>query len=238
MLIETPREPGRYSLSIGLSINGDGEFMLVRTLVIEVAATTLDRCAGWNRRGIEFDYDADHLDAIELTYDRVQALGVKRPRILEIGGNASPMIRDFRGELYNVDIDVHGMQMGYLIDREWDGSIRFYVADANKLPFPDGFFDVILVFSSLHHMPDPRTSLRHYARKLKADGLMGVLCEPVGHYHGDDIDPTLLKELQKGLNEQTFSLEEWAAIFQGAGLREQEVIVDHGSLKAFLTRYF
>jgi len=237
MLIETPSGPGRYSLSIGLSVQS-GEFVLLRTLPIEVAEATTVRCAGWNQRGTVFDYDADHLDAIELTYDRIQSLGLKRPRILEIGGNASPMIRDFRGELYNVDIDVHAMQMGYLIDRESDGSIRFYAANANALPFPDGFFDVILIFSSLHHMPDPRVSLRHYGRKLKADGLMGVLCEPVGHYLGDDIDPELLQELQKGLNEQTFSLEEWASIFQGAGLYEREVIVDRGSLKAFLGRYF
>jgi hypothetical protein len=42
--------------------------------------------------------------------------------------------------------------------------------------------------------------------------------------------------LQNGLNEQTFTLEEWAAIFEDAGLHEREVIIDRGSLKAFLAR--
>jgi len=278
MLVDTPIEPGRYSLSIGLAVKG-GVFVDLRTAPVEIYLpdlTALDRVAyaslragallcgpqtrilkmlqariasstsairagrtvGWNHRMLELEYDADHLDAIQSAMRHVQGLGVARPRILEIGGNACPMIRDFRGELYNVDVDVHGMQVGYLTNRECDGSIRFYVADANALPFPDGFFDVILIFSSVHHMPDPRASLRHYARKLKSDGLIGVLCEPIGHYYGDDIDPSLLKELQKGLNEQTFSLEEWAAIFEGAGLCEREVIVDQGSLKAFLGRYF
>jgi hypothetical protein len=172
MLIETPAQPGRYSLSMGLSFN-DAEFVLLRTLPIEVSAGVTDRARDWNHRGIEFDYDADHLDGIQLALDRVRKLKLNDPRILEIGGNACPMIRDFRGELYNVDVDVHGMQVGYLTNRECDGSIRFYVADANALPFPDGFFDVILIFSSVHHMPDPRASLRHYARKLKSDGLIG-----------------------------------------------------------------
>jgi len=92
------------------------------------------------------------------------------------------------------------------------------------------------MFSSVHHMPDPRASLRHYARKLKPHGLIGALCEPIGHYYGDNIAPTLLNELQNGLNEQTFTLEEWAGIFEDAGLHEREVIIDRGSLKAFLTR--
>jgi ubiquinone/menaquinone biosynthesis C-methylase UbiE len=114
----------------------------------------------------------------------VQGLGVARPRILEIGGNASPMIRDFPGELYNVDIDVHGMQMGLLANRQFGGDVKFFVGDANALPFPDGYFDAILMFSSVHHMPDPRASLRHYARKWKPHGLIGALCEPIGHYYG------------------------------------------------------
>jgi ubiquinone/menaquinone biosynthesis C-methylase UbiE len=210
--------------------------MLQAKIAASVSATPVDRIGGWNQRMLELEYDADHLDAIQLAMHHVQGLDVACPRILEIGGNASPMIRDFQGELYNVDIDVHGMQMGHLANRQFGGSVKFFVGDANALPFPDEYFDAILMFSSIHHMPDPRASLRHYARKLKPNGLVGVLCEPIGHYYSDNIAPALLSELQNGLNEQTFTLEEWAGIFEDAGLHEREVIVDHGSLKAFLTR--
>jgi len=275
MLVDTPVEPGHYSLTIGLTVKG-GEFVELRSVPVDIylpelisrvdrAAYTIlrtavrmgapdarilqmlqtkiaasstetisGRAAGWNHRMLELDYNADHLDAIHLAMNQVRQLGLAAPRILEIGGNASPMIRDFQGELYNIDIDVHGVQMGRLANRQFGGSINFFVGDANALPFPDGFFDAILMFSSIHHMPDPGASLRHCARKLKPGGLIGVLCEPIGHYYGDNIAPLLLNELKEGLNEQTFSLEEWAAIFEGAGLREREVIVDRGSLKAFL----
>ena len=49
--------------------------------------------------------------------------------------------------------------------------------DANALPFGDAQFDVVTCQTLLIHVPDPRATLREFARVLKPGGLM-VLCEP------------------------------------------------------------
>jgi len=233
MRIEVPPQTGDWLLEIGLL--ADREYLhSTRVLPIQIEKETKESTLAWNMRLAAFDYQQDHISAIQMAMERVHQIGVTCPRILEIGGNASPMIRDFEGQLVNIDVDVPGMQMGLLANRHHGGSITFLVGNANTLPFPEATFDSILVFSSLHHFPDPRASLRHFARILKPGGVIGVLCEPIGHYYGAEIEPSLLGELQKGINEQTFSLEEWAAIFRASGLREDSVTIDRGSLKAFL----
>lgn len=50
-------------------------------------------------------------------------------------------------------------------------------ADANHLPFEDAHFDLVTCQTLLIHVPDPRATLREFARVLKPGGLM-VLSEP------------------------------------------------------------
>jgi ubiquinone/menaquinone biosynthesis C-methylase UbiE len=114
--------------------------------------------------------------------------------------------------------------------------IRFICADANAIPFPDDYFDCIMMFASLHHFPDLAITLRSLAQKIQPNGFLAMLCEPVGHYFGAEIDPLFREELLKGVNEQSFSLAEYAAIFEDAGLVADRIMVDGGSLKAFLKK--
>jgi hypothetical protein len=74
------------------------------------------------------------------------------------------------------------------------------------------------------------------ARTLKPGGFIAIMCEPVGHVFANAIADGFHDELLGGVNEQSFSLDEYAQVFREAGLQAQEVIVDGGgSLKAFLT---
>ncbi|HEY9606193.1 MAG TPA: methyltransferase domain-containing protein [Allocoleopsis sp.] len=238
MLIQTPDCPGRYLLEITLVQEDicwldDG----AKTIPIEIVAhRPPDLTAKWQVNSLAAEsYFADHLRGLELLKTRLERLGKPQPKILEVGGNARPMIHPLPGELYNVDVDVHGLQIGFLAIQHSDVEMKFVCADANTLPFIDRFFDCIVIFSSLHHFPNLPLTLRSLAQKIQPDGFISLLCEPSGHYFGDNIPPDLHAELLQGVNEQTFSLSEYADIFRQAGLEAEEVIVDAGSVKAFLT---
>lgn len=55
----------------------------------------------------------------------------------------------------------------------------FYVMDAEKMTFPDNFFDFILCMGVLHHL-DFKAALRELSRVLKPDGKI-ICTEALGH---------------------------------------------------------
>lgn len=237
MKLETPKEPGDYCLE--LTMVQEGECWLdenAKQIPIKVTAEPLpDLTIGWNiSNEPTSSYGEDHKKSIDLLHARLQETGRSRFTLLEIGGNVHPTLFHFNGDLYNVDIDIHSMQIGAMLNKHWSKEVNFICADATALPFPDGMFDAIILCSALHHFPDVRKLLRSLSRKLRPCGFIATLSEPIGHYYGTNISSDLLRELAKGINEQTFTLEEYANIFQAAGLKA-EVIADQGSLKAFLT---
>jgi hypothetical protein len=234
IVIIPPQTPGRYLFELTLVHEGVGWLDEgSKTIPIEVTSgPPPTHTEGWNITELRSgDYDQDHRRAIEMTRQRLAKLHKPRPRILEVGGNAHPMILSFDGELYNTDVDVHGLQMAYL---RWN--FKQFCADANALPFADEFFDCIAVFASLHHFGDLSYTLRALARKLNPGGFIAIMCEPVGHAFSDTMSDMFRAELLRGVNEQCFSMEEYAQIFREANLRAEEVIVDEASLKAILTK--
>jgi len=48
--------------------------------------------------------------------------------------------------------------------------VAFVQADLNRMPFPDGFFDLVNCDQVIHHTPDPRASFEALRRKLKPGG--------------------------------------------------------------------
>ncbi len=50
--------------------------------------------------------------------------------------------------------------------------LRFEVADATALPYPDSSFDVVIIANALHIMPDPEAALGEAARVLRSDGIL------------------------------------------------------------------
>jgi SAM-dependent methyltransferase len=207
-----------------------------KILPIHVTATAeeamLDR---WtlNEQSPE-SYQADHARAATMLADWLERHVPARPRVLEIGGNSYPMISGMPGELYNVDVDLLGLQVGRMVQRARGGDVTAICADVGNLPFPRYYFDAIVVVASLHHFPDPAAALREMRERLAPGGSIFLLCEPVGHIWPGAVDAAFLTELKDGINEQSFSAAEYAMIFRDAGLSTQEAIVDSNSLKARL----
>ncbi len=62
----------------------------------------------------------------------------------------------------------------------YSDKLKFEVADATNLPYPNDSFDVILIANALHVMPSPEKALIEIDRVLKKDGLL-IAPNFVGH---------------------------------------------------------
>ena len=92
-------------------------------------------------------------------------------RILDVGCGLGMYVRAFHrfsDEVYGVDIDLEKIAEAR---RELP---NVYVASAETLPFPDGFFDVVLSHEVLEHLGDDRKGVEEASRVLKPGGRLVV----------------------------------------------------------------
>ena len=236
VFVEAPLKSGSYKLRIR-AVQEEIAWFEATTILFDVRIGRRRSTVAppkWQRTGRHYDYGGDHIEGVRL-------LGVwrdtlfERPveRVVELGGNASPMILHFDApHKYNFDIDAYGMIVGKLI-REGSG-IEFIVADGMALPMPPRSIDMIVLFATFHHFPDPIGLLKHLRDFVTDDGLICLMCEPLGHVHLDTIDKGYLEELRRGVNEQSFELWEYQQMFDAAGLDVVAVQIDVGSIKLAL----
>jgi ubiquinone/menaquinone biosynthesis C-methylase UbiE len=58
--------------------------------------------------------------------------------------------------------------------------VRLSLADAERLPYADDSFDLVVARGALHHVPSPLEALREVRRVLEPGGVAVVLAEPTG----------------------------------------------------------
>jgi SAM-dependent methyltransferase len=105
-------------------------------------------------------------------------------RILDAGcgvGHWGRVLAPFlspRAELIGVDREAEWVEKAAATARSRGlRRFRYRRGDANALPFEDGFFDLVTCQTLLIHVPEPRATIREFARVLKPGGLI-VLSEP------------------------------------------------------------
>ncbi len=239
--LQTPARPGPYRLVVRTAALADATPRPpICSRSIEIAS---EPSIGLSlpRSDQALDYDADHREATALlTAFVAERLGARCGRFLEIGGGIHPqaaMLAAAGHDVVNVDVSYPLTQLGALWfahpGAEWirAGRLAFLTCDGNRLPFRDGSFDAVLMFATLHHIALPDRFLAGLRRVLKPDGFVGVFCEP---NEPNPEDPAYRRDLEKGVNEQQFSIPEYAAIFARAGLEVVGGRNDRGSLKAIL----
>jgi ubiquinone/menaquinone biosynthesis C-methylase UbiE len=231
--IAAPLEPGDYLLRLDLvreSIGWGG--LEPWEKVVRVTRAGFDsRSPDWVLSREVRNYEQDHDYARTLLQKWVSGLGPEA-RILELGGTSSPQTPWFGLPVWNVDIDVQSLQIGALHhSHNPNSACTFVCADAYQLPFEPAYFDCIAMFATLHHFEEPEALLRSVSRHLKTDGFIAVLCDPVGH---DVAGADYRRDLNAGINEQTFTPAEYSMIFDRAGLYVLHAQIDDSSLKAFL----
>ena len=231
--LRAPTEPGRYTITLtmvaeGLSwLNEDA-----RTIGVQVRRRTAFRPSP-KRAAIPAQTGAggrDQANGRTLLATWLKRHAPVQPRILEIGGNALPAIEGIPGDLYNVDLDLLGLQVAAIVAGQRGNRVRALCADAHALPFDVDFFDAIVMVDTLHRFPDPAALLRRLRGHLRQGGFIAACCEPVGHIWPGSVQPYFLAELQRGANVQSFILPEYDQIFQNARLTPAEAAVENTSL--------
>ncbi len=243
-----PDRAGRFTLQVRLARQDTDETfgapLEVAVLVEPTRAGLLGRLRTRARPADEVavehhplipDYGEDHAAGVELVDTALRQRGRQHARLLEVGSGTHPHLAWLTDhEVVAIDISSPLLELGslYFGDR-FDTRLGFLCADALNPPLAPASFDLVAVFSALHHFAEPDDVLRGLARLLKPGGLVAVLCEPAG----DSLEhPDTVRDLLKGINEQVFSVDEYRRIFTDAGLRIVQLRVDGTSLKAILER--
>ncbi|MGA0564983.1 class I SAM-dependent methyltransferase [Ancylobacter sp. VNQ12] len=230
----TPDHPGRYRLGVYALIENVTWLNELCSFEIDVVEET-DTEAGfaWNHTDVTRDYGSDHLYALDLIREWVDLDGATQPKILEVGGNMAPMVERLGVRAYNLDVDPYGLMAGSIFAGK-DHHVTNIVGDGMNLPFPDGFFDAIMMFATFHHFPDPVALLRHLKTKLAKNGQIFLMCEPVGHAFAESNYEAYVRELEHGAYEQAFLPWEYEAMIREAGLVVSNNVTDVGSAKIAL----
>ncbi len=107
----------------------------------------------------------------------------KGQKILDLAGGTGDLTAKFsrlvgeNGEVVLADINPAMLEEGRkkLIDKGIVGNVRYEVADAEKLPFPDNYFDCITMAFGLRNVTDKAAALRSMHRVLKPGGRVMIL---------------------------------------------------------------
>lgn len=97
-------------------------------------------------------------------------------------------------------------------------NVLFQEADAERLPFPDGSFDVVVCRIAAHHFPDVAAFCRESARVLRAGGRLVVIDNVVPEAAELDRFINELEKLRDPSHNRALCLSEWEARFRQAGL--------------------
>lgn len=107
------------------------------------------------------------------------AAGGRPTRALHLGtgeGDYDPVVRRHVGELVACDISREDVRFAHRLN---DGlGVGYAVADAQRLPFDDETFDLVVTVDVIEHVPDSRALVREVARVLRP-GARAVLTCPI-----------------------------------------------------------
>jgi demethylmenaquinone methyltransferase/2-methoxy-6-polyprenyl-1,4-benzoquinol methylase len=103
--------------------------------------------------------------------------------VLDVAGGTGDLTREFAkkvgksGKVILSDINEKMLAQGRqrLIDQGMVGNIEYIQADAEKLPFPDNYFDCISIAFGLRNVTDKAAALRSMYRVLKPGGKLLIL---------------------------------------------------------------
>ena len=99
-------------------------------------------------------------------------------KVLDIAGGTGDLARKFShlvgptGQVVLADINASMLKVGRdrLLDKGVAGNIEFVQADAEKLPFPDNYFDCVTIAFGLRNVTHKEDALRSMLRVLKPGG--------------------------------------------------------------------
>jgi ubiquinone/menaquinone biosynthesis C-methylase UbiE len=133
----------------------------------------------------------------------------------------APRLRKFVG----VDLTPAMVEKARALAREAGlANTRFEVADALRLPFHAGSFDLVLTRLALHHMPDPGAAVGEMARVLRAGGArLGVFDMTTSELAEEADYHNLVERLRDPSHARVLPVSELARLVGLAGLEVERV---------------
>ena len=136
---------------------------------------------GWVARAYDSGVHSVLRDLVAALLDDVKADLADARRLLDVGCGPGQFTILIAEELPQVDacgVDLAPTMIDlarrHAAASPAEGRLRFEVADAAHLPFPDGHFDAVLSSGSIKHWEDPVVGLREMHRVLAPGGLAFV----------------------------------------------------------------
>ena len=109
--------------------------------------------------------------------------GLRYGRVLDIGAGTGFLVLNlwqagFVGEPHAIDISTGMLSVLVENARRIGCNVQVRVGDAERLPYPDDSFDLVVGHAILHHLPDIGAALREAHRVLAPRGALFVAGEP------------------------------------------------------------
>ena len=176
---------------------------VLRWMLLGLVATGLVALVWWlviasegvylGRRAVIWLYDlyAGRYDSVKNYLREYEQLYLAQPIMDRIAPHRSPLVldvatgtgriplalmqhADFQGRAVGVDLSRRMLHYATRNLRVFDDRVEFIWAAAERLPFPDGSFDVVTCLEALEFMSNPRAVLAEVVRVLRPGGLLLV----------------------------------------------------------------
>jgi len=143
--------------------------------------------------GYKFDYEKKvwggetlrlspvHFRAPRLFYG-LRALRSVSGRVLDVGcgvGDIIEALSFYRPDLKLYGIDISKKAISLAKRRVYKA--KFCVADVQKIPYDDSFFDAVICFDLIEHVKRPRSALSEISRVLKSGGILQIFIPTEGN---------------------------------------------------------
>lgn len=175
----------------------------------------------WNARAET--YDQSRFDFMRFMQKRTIRFVALKPGIslLDIGCGTGWAVRytakllDGKGNFYGIDISSRMIERA-IEQTSQQSNIRFQVANAEALPFPDESFDVLLCTNSFHHYKNPIRVLVGMKRVLRPSGMLYITELTRDSLFAKLLDDRYRKKEQAHV--RYYSTKEYQNMFAEAGL--------------------
>ncbi len=143
-------------------------------------------------------------------------------RVLDIGsgpGHAALLFAPHVDQVVALDPTQAMLDQGRALARQRGlDNLQFECASAEKIPFPDAYFDRVTSRQSAHHYRDVRAAMREVSRVLKPEGRF-VLIDTVAPRETElDAFLNYIELLRDSTHIRDYSVENWEAMFAEVGL--------------------
>ncbi|MBI4729501.1 MAG: class I SAM-dependent methyltransferase [Acidobacteria bacterium] len=175
----------------------------------------------------------NHLVKISAIARAIAAQGSRR--ILEVGAgtglHARWILENTPAEYVGVDVSEAMLAIATRRLAPHAGRFRLGIADAHRLPFPDGSFDAAFCSGTLHHLADPGRGLAELARVVRPGGRVAAM-EPNWKFPSVLLVSAFTKAERNAFKINGASLARWASGAGLAGVRLERLLYTPPSPRA------